>query len=276
MEPVSSRHEDRTTLAVSIENVSPCKSFGMAGKTLMKNLAHALAAAGFWVLWVTGCSESPLPLDIQFLASDLHFTIGGQHIVTPAVAIGMPDHTFDLSGLKPEKSLKDRFRLEASDPSNPIRADKLDLTIQQYQYAGENPSSRNICALLTRKWSQSLCVGAYDGLLRRLPKRLELLDRNKLDLLQYNWTVGKERQYDQVKDMALRPSVTEIGCDRQSQFCTAVVDVLPGLLAVWTVWSDGKTGETAQAMADAQGAAIVQFVRRALGPVEDPTLVDAS
>ena len=242
----------------------------------MKNLARALVAAGFWVLCVTGCSESPPPADVQFLASDLHFNIGGQHIVTPAVALGAPHHTFDLSDRKPEKSLKDRLRLEAGDPSSPLKADNLDLTIRQYQYFGENLGSRNICALLTRKWSQSLCLGEHEGLLRRLPESFELLDRNKLDVLKYHWTVGKERQYDQVKDMALQPGVTEIGCDKQSQFCTAVVDVLPGLLAVWTVWSDDKTGATAHAMAAAQGAAIVQFVRRALGSVEDPTLVDAS
>jgi hypothetical protein len=47
------------------------------------------------------------------------------------------------------------------------------------------------------------------------------------------------------------------------------------LLAVWTVWSDAKTGATVVSVVAAQGAAIVQFVRRALGPVEDRSLVDA-
>jgi hypothetical protein len=61
---------------------------------------------------------------------------------------------------------------------------------------------------------------------------------------------------------------------QESRVCTAVVDVLPGLLAVWTVWSDEQTGMTAQKMANEQGTAIVQFVRRALVPAEDPTLVD--
>ncbi len=87
--------------------------------------------------------------------------------------------------------------------------------------------------------------------------------------------MGRERVYDQVKDMAMRPGVTEIGCDKQSRFCTAVVEVLPGLLAVWTVWSNEQTGNTAQQMAETEGPAIVQFVRRAIGPTEDPTLVNA-
>ena len=75
--------------------------------------------------------------------------------------------------------------------------------------------------------------------------------------------------------MAVKPGMTEIGCDKDFRFCTAMVEVLPGLLAVWAVWSDEKPGSTAEQMADTQGAAIVQFVRRAIGPVEDPTLVNA-
>jgi len=68
------------------------------------------------------------------------------------------------------------------------------------------------------------------------------VDRNKLVLLQHHWTVGKERRFDRVKDLALEPGITEIGCDKNSIFCTAAVEVLPGPLAVWTVWSDEKTG----------------------------------
>jgi len=239
------------------------------------NLSLAVAAAALSMLCLTQCSESPLPPDVQFLASDTHFTIGDRHIVIPPVAIRAPGHTFDLSGRRPERSLKERLKLEASDPSHPMKMDKLDLIIREYQYAGQHLGSINICFLLTRKWSQSLCRGEHRGLLRRLPEKFDLLDRVKLDLLMNHWTVGKERQYDQVKNMAIQPGLTEIGCDRGSPFCTAMVEVLPGLLAVWTVWSDEKTGGTAEEMAHTQGAAIVQFVRRALGPAEDPTLTIA-
>jgi hypothetical protein len=53
----------------------------------------------------------------------------------------------------------------------------------------------------------------------------------------------------------------------------AAVEALPGLLAVWTVWS--TEGETAAQMAQRQGAAIVEFVRRAISPIEDKTLATA-
>jgi hypothetical protein len=43
--------------------------------------------------------------------------------------------------------------------------------------------------------------------------------------------------------------------------------------ALWTVWS--TEGETAAQMAQQRGAAIVEFARRAIGPIEDKTLATA-
>jgi hypothetical protein len=221
---------------------------------------------------LTGCSPS-LP-DVVLLASDVHFQIAGQHIVIPAVAMRQPDHVFNIGGARSGNS-KDGLQKKARDTAEPTKMERIDLLIREYQYTGEQLTSRGICPLLKRKWSQTLCRGQQQGLLSRLPKKFDLLDRDRLDILKNYFTVGTERQYDQVKDIALRPGVTEIGCDKQSRFCTAVVEVLPGLLAIWTVWSNETAGFTAEQMADTQGTAIVQFVRRAIGPTEDPTLVDA-
>lgn len=147
-----------------------------------------------------------------------------------------------------------------------MEVDRLSLIVREYQFSGERLEASEMCPRLTRHWSRAFCRGQQHGLLARLPEKFDLFDRAKLDLLRNYWTVGREREYDQVKNMAMRPGVTEIGCDSDSRFCTALVEALPGLLAVWTVWSDEKSGGTAATMADTQGAAIVQFVRRALGP----------
>jgi hypothetical protein len=234
-------------------------------------IAAVLSVLGFAL---PGFSETPSPPDVPFLASDAHFVIGGQYIVIPVVAMRQPDHVFNLAG-GPAENMKEELQTRASDPTEPMKMEKIDLVIREYQYTGEQLASLGICPLLKRKWSQTLCRGQHQGLLSRLPEKFDLLDRGRLDLLKSDFTVGGERQYDQVKDMALRPGVTEVGCDKQSQFCTAMVEVLPGLLAVWTVWSNEKTGSTAVQMADTQGTVIVQFVRRAIGPAEDPTLVRA-
>lgn len=234
-------------------------------------MAAALSVFGFSL---PGHSGSPSPPDVPFLASDAHFLIGGQHIVIPVVALRQPDHTFNLTSRRPE-SVKDELLTKASDPSKPMKMEKIDLLIREYKYTGEHLASLGICPLLKRRWSGTLCRGQHQGLLSRLPDKFDLLDRDRLDFLKNELTVGGERRYDQVKEMVLHPGVTEIGCDRQSRFCTAMVEVLPGLLAVWTVWSNEKTGNTAEQMADTQGTAVVQFVRRAIGPTEDPTLVNA-
>jgi hypothetical protein len=241
----------------------------------MKNRFRAVtaAAAALSMLSMTQCSKGP---DVPFLTSDIHLGVGGQHIVLPVVALRGPDHTFDLGSPRPEKSMKETLKSEAGDPSNPMKMDRVPLIIREYRIyvTDELVPSIDICPLLKRAWSQSVCRWEHRGLLRRLPEKFDLLDRARLDLLKNAWTVGKERKYDQVKDMAMQPGVTEIGCDRESRFCTAVVPIVPGLLAVWTVWGDDKTGSTAEQMALTQGAAIAEFVRRALGPTEDPTLVN--
>jgi hypothetical protein len=248
----------------------------MAVKPPTRNLTQAAAAAALSMLCLTTCSGSSSALDVKFLASDIYFMIGGHHITVPAIAIRGPDHTFDLGAYsRPKKSLKDTLTSEASDPAHPMKVDSLDLIVREYQLSGERLDSSEMCPLLTRDWSRAVCRGQQHGLLRRLPEKVDLLDRARLDVLKDHWTVGKEREYDQVKNMAMRPGVTEIGCDRDARFCTALVEVLPGLLAVWTVWSDEKSGGTAAEMADTQGVAIVQFVRRALGSAEDSTLVYA-
>jgi len=240
----------------------------------MKSVLHILSFVVL-ALSVAGCSDKPRAPDVEFLASDLHFRIGGHHLVIPAVAMRGPGHVFDLGASRPEKSLKETLKEKAQDPNNPMPMDKLALLITRYQTTGEHLDSLKICPLLSRKWSQALCTGKEGGLLARLPNKFDLMDSDELSLLSNHWTVGKERRHDQIKDLPRQPGQTEIGCDKASSFCTAIVEVMPRLVAVWTVWSDEKTGSTAEQVARSQGTAIVQFVRRALGPVEDTSLANA-
>ncbi len=204
------------------------------------------------------------------LASDRYFVIGGQRIVVPVVALRGPGHVFDLSS---QQTGKTGASETPSDPEHPLQIDKIDLIIREYQYTGETNASTVICPLLKRSWAQTICRGEQHGSLGRLPEQFDLLDQRKLDLLKNYWTIGRERVFDQIDGKLLRAGVTEVGCDKNSTFCTAVVKVLPDLVAVWTVWSDEKSGIKADQMAFKQGAAIVQFVESGLGPSEDPSLV---
>jgi hypothetical protein len=233
-------------------------------------LFNAGAAA---LLFVLGHALMGSSLDVAFLASDVHFAIGGHHIVAPVVALRGPAVIFDFGGRKPS-DVKSELQA-ARDPSHPMSREEIDLSIREYRYASENSASLGICPLLTRKWSTTLCRGEHRGLLTRLPQDFSLVARASVEVLRDHRTVGGERVYDQISDMTLRSDQTEIGCDKQSRFCTAAVEVLPGLLAVWFVWSDDVHGVTAKQMAEPQGIAIVQFVRRAIGRTEDATLITA-
>jgi hypothetical protein len=244
---------------------------GVATKAIVQRAAIVILL----VQSSASASEERSAPDVPFLTSDAHFSIGGHHVVLPIVALRGPDHVFSL-GHKEPSHMKETLKTKASDPTNPMPVDSLNLSMRQYQYTGERIESLEICPLLTRLWAQRLCRGEHDGILAPLPTKFDLLDHNKIDLLKNHWTVGRERKYDQVKDMSLRLGVTEIGCDRASKFCTAVVETLPGLLAVWTVWSDENTGVPAAQMAETEGAAITEFVRRAIGPIEDPSFVSAN
>jgi hypothetical protein len=207
----------------------------------------------------------------QYFASDRYYVIGGQRIIVPVVALRGPGHVFNLSTHETERTGASET---PRDPDNPIQANKLDLIIREYQYAGEMTASTAICPLLKRAWSRIICQGTQRGLLRRLPEQFDLLDQGKLDLLKDHRTVGGERVLNQINGKTLPLGVTKTSCDQHSPYCTAVVEVLPNLLAVWTVSSDEKSGGKTEQIADAQGAAIVQFVRRGLGPYEDNSLVD--
>ena len=244
-----------------------CSSLAVALLLLAAGLFYPVAA-----LFSFGREASGTSVDVAFLASDLHFEVGGHRIVVSVVALQQPAGVFDLDERK-RLDINDEFRT-ARDPSQPVRKEKIDLSVRQYQYTGENTASLGICPLLTQRWSAMVCRGRHRGLLSRLPKQFSLIDRARVEILRNQWTVGLERVYDQIKGFALPPGETEVGCDKNSQFCTAVVETLPGLLAVWSVWPDEELGATAEQMAKSQGAAIVQFVAvAAIGfPTKDPTL----
>lgn len=56
---------------------------------------------------------------------------------------------------------------------------------------------------------------------------------------------------------------------RDDQYHSAVVKIDGDLGALWTVWRYGQNEETAEAMTEREGKAIVAFVRYALGAREN-------
>jgi hypothetical protein len=168
------------------------------------------------------------------------------------------------------------LKTKAADPNNPMRVDSVALAVYEYGQANERIESAKLCPLLKRRWAQMVCRGNYNEALRQLPLKFDLFDRQKPERLKRRGSADSvETQYDHVRDMELRLGVPEVGCDMSSAFCTSAVEIVPGMIAVWSVWYDEKTRETPAQMSNRQGAALVEFVRRAIGPTEDVTFVTA-
>jgi hypothetical protein len=239
--------------------------------TFAANVRRAITTLLF--LWVAGCSDEPPAPNVEFLASDAHFLVAGHHIVVPIAAIQGPGQVFTIGHKLSNNQGKD-LKTKAADPNNPMRVDSVALAVYEYGQANERIESAKLCPLLKRRWAQMVCRGHYNETLRRLPLKFDLFDRQKLERLKRRGSAGSvETQYDHVKDMTLPLGVPVVRCDMSSEFCTSAVETVPGMIAVWAVWYDERTGETPAQMSMRQGPAVVEFVRRAIGPTEDITFV---
>jgi hypothetical protein len=213
--------------------------------------------------------------DVEFLSTDAYFKIGGETVTLPFVAVRDVSNPGDdrndaLYGFRNTRDIFQRKMLElAGDQAMPKRAGSVEIIISAYQYYGELAASSSICPRLTREWSRRICRNERLGVLKELPQKFRLYGRESIGQLEGVWTVGSERQADQIADMRFQIGVPEIGCDRDTKFCTAAVTITQNLLAVWTVWSTEKLPETAAEMARRQGRAIFDFVQYGLGEVED-------
>jgi len=210
-------------------------------------------------------------VDVERLATDLHFVLGERRVVLPAVAVLQVHRgpSNSDSNFRPHQEDKDLVRLHrtAKDQLRPLRVTGLEIWIAQYGYYGEVGVSQGICPRLRRAWSRRLCTGEGPDLTpkRVLPETFHLVERSQLGTVARATTAGRESQLEQIARMKLA-GLPEAVCDRNSRFCTAAV-ALPGrVVAVWTV--EPKANETAQQVAQRQGSAIAAFVQYSIGERE--------
>ncbi|WP_274627998.1 hypothetical protein [Arvimicrobium flavum] len=225
----------------------------MMQRVLALILAMILAACG-----------PPIPEvpEAEFAASDAHFLIGSERVILPFVAVR------GASGPKPyrndafhekdgdDESRTKRMREAAGNPHSPMPIGMLEVSIRHY--AGEMFRVEELCPLLRRQWAKALCRGERVGIIAELPQRFYLVGLRYLSQLEMG---------DQIAATGKPPvGSPKLVCDRKSEFCKAAVAVSPDMLAVWTVWSNGREG--VEQMAERQGSAISKFVRDELGKQE--------
>jgi hypothetical protein len=123
-----------------------------------------------------------------------------------------------------------------------------------------------ICPRLTRKWAQLMCRGERVGVLQDLPAQFDLVDRRHMARFQTVVMPGGERRSDQIARMELASGRPDLVCGGNAGACTAAVALSDTVAAVWTV--SATEGETAEQIGRRQGAAILTFVRNAIGERE--------
>lgn len=225
--------------------------------------------AAFLLTGLTGCF-GPAP-DVAFLTSDAHFVVADQPVVLPVVALRSVSTLADHGGSTPAPDVapaaaKDWLSAVAGQAATPARAAAVGVTIAEYRNHGGRGAARDVCPRLSRKWAQYLCRGDRIGVLADLPEQFELVDRQHLDRFQEQRTAGGERRADQLATMELVSGQPDVVCDRAAVACTAAVALSETVVAVWTV--AGLPADEAEEAGRRQGAAVLTFVRNAIGARE--------
>lgn len=147
--------------------------------------------------------------------------------------------------------------------------DGFTVWIGVYGSTGELLKSREICPLLTRQWSRSICESAYTPLYRSLPREITLLKPEALSVYRHTGLAGAgQTKYDVVSKIRFDRDRADRACsdpDPSSyRFCTAGIGLENGLIALWDAGENPNDPDD-----DARVGQIVQsFVKKAIGPKE--------
>ena len=227
------------------------------------------------------CSDGTRPIPpVECLATDVHLTIGGTRLILPFAALEdfayrKMTFSFDHEGdQKRARDAADDLLERARDPKNPLVMQDLTVVVRTYGWNDSDMRQRRMCPLLTRQWAKSVCDNPWAAVQQALPQnRFKLIDVRRLS------NKGKDRLLNCVEgsyplpSTALKLGAVVLICQAHvfgdEEFSTAFMRLDENLAAVWTVWSDGPTGETAKQMAEREGKAISAFVRNAIGAQEN-------
>lgn len=230
------------------------------------------------------------PADVKRLSTDVHVEIAQHTLTLPFIALedyAYQRQSFSLNR-KGEKehalSSADKLLRDAADPNHPWASDNLSVVVRTYGWNDSDMSQRQMCPLLTREWARSVCDNPWAAIQQALPEnRFRLVDLRNLRI--DDDPRGPAQCINNAKPHRPLPQNSEestMGCEKQvfggdpDEFHNAVVRIDGDLGALWTVWRHGQNGETAEAMTEREGKAIVTFVRYALGSNEDFSALHAT
>ena len=227
---------------------------------------------------LSACDEDdarPAP-DVRRLATDVHVAIAGQNLVLPFVALefyayrGLDFYLDRGRDSWQGSDAAEKLLRNAADPEHPFPLTSMSVVVETYGWNDSDMRQRDLCPLLTREWTRSVCDNPWAAVRQALPyNRFKLVDLREVQA-----DLNCPDIYGRQNYLSLEPGKAEIVCrtmvytSGKYDSHTATVRISGDLGAIWTVWGHGQRPESAEAMTRREGEAIVALVRDALGATE--------
>ena len=244
-----------------------------------------LAACACFVLASCGEDErieERSAVNVKRLSTDVHVAIAQHNLVLPFIALedyAYRHQSFSLNRKGDREhalSAADKLMRDAADSKQPLAFDSLSVVVRTYGWNDSDMHQIQMCPLLTREWARSVCDNPWAAIQQALPgDRFRLVDLRHLQIDDPRSPAhcidnGKPR-----RALPKKPREAVMICEKlvyggdPDEFHNAIIRIDGDLGALWTVWRHGQNGETAEAMTERQGKAIIAFVQYALGKRED-------
>jgi hypothetical protein len=219
---------------------------------------------------------------VKRLSADVHVEIAQRSLILPFIALedyAYRHQFFSLSrggDREHAQSAAEELLRDSADPMHPLTFDSLSVVVRTYGWNDSDTSQIHVCPLLTREWARSVCNNPWAAIQQALPgdrftlvdlRHFQMDERHRLGECVHN---GKPRQR-----LPRKAGEAVMVCEssdyqgNKNRYHTAVVRIDGDLGALWSVGQNDTIDETAEAMTEREGKAIVAFVQYALGSNEN-------
>ena len=247
----------------------------------MEKVAFALTLIILAVAFGLVGHDTDIP-DPDFLSRDVFFKIGEEVITVPVVAV------LDVSTPPDNNNPLPRFRIDpilwgksrnfannnfttaminfAADPAAPVNVSGIELSIEVYGTYGEYAVSSQICSLLTKPWSQKVCINEFPDAMKTMPRRFRLTTEDGLGYYHRESFSGvtNVRGSDLLEAMGPLSVQVKTACTDEREFCKSAIAVSDDIYAIWSSGCRKLTVESCERANIVKGNAIGDFVQNQL------------
>jgi hypothetical protein len=249
---------------------------------MIRTLLLTICLSSLLIVLASCGKDEQLAVDVGLLSTEVHVAIAQHTLILPFIALedyAYRKQSFSLDRKGDNKhafgALK-QFLNDSKDPIKPLELDSLSVVVRTYGWNDSDSSQIKVCPLLTREWARSVCDNPWAAIQQALPgDRFRLVDLRRLQVGDPRGPANCRDDGDPHRPLprnlgeAVMVCTAKVYGGRDDQYHHAVIRIDGDLGALWTVWRYGQNGETAEAMTEREGKAIVAFVQYAFGKSED-------